>query len=688
MVSTAAKSPSASKTKKTDTRRTAILVLGMHRSGTSALTRVLNLVGCDLPKTLMQSNPTNEAGHWESDVVCRLNDRILESAGSSWHDWLELNLGWFESPKAEQFRDEAVAVLSEEFGTSRLFVFKDPRNCRLLPFWLDAIERSNARPLAFLPIRNPLEVAASLEKRNGFEPALGHLLWLRHVLDAEAASRHIPRLFSTYDQLMQSWGQLVQSAQTALGVSWPRLSDLSAAEIDNFLLDRHRHHQTPSKSVVDNPGLSAWLRETYSIMQSWAATGEKEADRSALDRIRGEFNAAAPAFSRLIAAGQAARLKASKLEKSLLEEAGKLHAAQASMTATEQKAKQVGEELAAARGRIAEIEKKAAGLQTELVKRETSLQAAETARAELERQRGKMEALLGQERERATRLEEEVAKLHSRLAEEGQSLAALRTELEAAEDAERLTVELRGRLAATESALAQRQLETEQTAVELAVAREEIERTGRLHAEGEQVIAGLKEHVNLLLVDAKERAALSAELDKVRREVDQARASRQSEAEAAKAELTQLRRELAEARRAAEAAHSRTVAAQSETDRLRADISEGEQSARNERAQLAERLKAEAEQMRQTLAAEMGKTVSALLDETAWRLLPNRLRVVRKMVLLKRSGLFDAEWYKARYKDVAESGIDPLRHYVVHGALEGREPNRRLAESKSTATGI
>src|SRR5262245_64476851 len=74
--------------------KTALVVAGMHRSGTSALTRVLSLLGCDLPKTLMAGAASNETGHWESQAVADFNDELLESAGSSWHDWLAFNAGW------------------------------------------------------------------------------------------------------------------------------------------------------------------------------------------------------------------------------------------------------------------------------------------------------------------------------------------------------------------------------------------------------------------------------------------------------------------------------------------------------------------------------------------------------------------------------------------------------------------
>ena len=93
--------------------RVCVLVLGMHRSGTSALSRVLNLLGCDLPKTLMSAHPSNEAGHWESLLISHLNDEILGSAGSEWHDWLAFNPGWHSSPKAAEYREMALAALEE-----------------------------------------------------------------------------------------------------------------------------------------------------------------------------------------------------------------------------------------------------------------------------------------------------------------------------------------------------------------------------------------------------------------------------------------------------------------------------------------------------------------------------------------------------------------------------------------------
>jgi hypothetical protein len=97
-------------------RRACILVLGMHRSGTSALTRVVNLLRCDLPKTLTRAHETNEAEFWESEPNSQLNERILESAGTTWDDWIAVNPGWLDSPKAEEFRKEALNCCAKSTG--------------------------------------------------------------------------------------------------------------------------------------------------------------------------------------------------------------------------------------------------------------------------------------------------------------------------------------------------------------------------------------------------------------------------------------------------------------------------------------------------------------------------------------------------------------------------------------------
>lgn len=280
-------------------QRNVILVLGMHRSGTSALTRTLNLLGCDLPRNLVPETPTNPTGHWEPNAIMALNNEILSSAGSNWYDWLEFNPRWYDSPVAEGFSVRARGILREEYDGSSLFVLKDPRNCRLTRFWFDILDQSDIEPLVAIPLRNPLEVAASLEARDDMHRDLGILLWLRHVLDAEQGSRGRRRIFFSYVDLLENWAGLADHMQQIFGITWPRSPVQASADVEAFLDRDNRHYVQSTNNVLSNPALSDWVRNTYDILIRWASQGEVADDRAVLDDIRAQLNAAGPVFAQL-----------------------------------------------------------------------------------------------------------------------------------------------------------------------------------------------------------------------------------------------------------------------------------------------------------------------------------------------------------------------------------------------------
>jgi hypothetical protein len=287
-------------------KRTCVVIAGMHRSGTSALARVLNLLGCGLAKELLGIDPTNETGHWEPLQILKLNDELLESAGSAWDDWTACYPDWFTSPLAEEFKEKAMRIFADEHGTQRLTVMKDPRLARLLPFWLDSLRASGVDPVVMIPIRNPLEVAQSLHVRDGSDPFYNQLLWLRHVLDAEAGSRGVARHFSTYDQLLDSWTSLISSAENKLKFKFPRRSARTSEEVDAYLADHHRHQRLSPKAVLGDAAASDWLKSTYAIMLKWSETGEDSKDYAQLDAMRSELDRSAGTFSRLIYRGKKA----------------------------------------------------------------------------------------------------------------------------------------------------------------------------------------------------------------------------------------------------------------------------------------------------------------------------------------------------------------------------------------------
>ncbi|MBK5971200.1 MULTISPECIES: glycoside hydrolase family 99-like domain-containing protein [Thiorhodovibrio] len=275
-------------------RRTAILVIGMHRSGTSALTRVLNILGADLPTDLMPPvMGNNEIGFWESLGVQGINDRVLESAGSAWDDWQRLPPAWFNSPSVrEDFLGKALPLLKHHFGHSAFFVLKDPRISRLLPLWLEALQEFNCDVRCLIPYRNPLEVSASLRARDGFPSTKSHLIWLRYVLDAELSSRQVPRAIVTYDNLLDDWPSTLDALSQKLDLVWPRWSPTTKDQIEKFLSSSHRHHSIPNEVIFDQPHLSPWVKDTHAGFCELASDQTESIASIKLDAVRQEFDRA------------------------------------------------------------------------------------------------------------------------------------------------------------------------------------------------------------------------------------------------------------------------------------------------------------------------------------------------------------------------------------------------------------
>jgi hypothetical protein len=477
-----------------DHRRTAVVVLGMHRSGTSALTRVLNLLGCDLPKTLLPPSPNdNDLGFWESRPLVELDNSILESAGARWDDWSPFNQAWFSSPKASEFRDGALALLREEFGTSVLFVLKEPRICRFAPFWFDALETSGVNARIILPVRNPLEVAASLSKRNGYEATYWQLLWLRHVLDAEYASRGRPRYFASYDRLMKNWSRVAVEASGALGITWPRLSSQSGSEITAFLSEKYRHYRETPENVIDNPMMSDWLRDTYRVLNDWANHGEKAGDFAVLDHVRTEFDAATPAFARLVDVGRAASRKVVELQKIAADVQTRLEVAEKAAEGEMQKAQSLVADLDVTKKQLAarmdEVKRLAAlrdAKAAELDQAESARTAAEKA---LEESR---EILLAREQD-IQRLNEEIGNANLSLAESGAQIAKFSSEQSAMSQvvaaAEHSLAEARAGFASMEEALINRDEELERRRVLIVTASGEAQKWRERAEMGEQELA-------------------------------------------------------------------------------------------------------------------------------------------------------------------------------------------------------
>ncbi|RLS76185.1 MAG: glycosyltransferase [Planctomycetota bacterium] len=283
--------------------RHAILVLGMHRSGTSALTGMLGAMGAALPGDPMPATADNPTGYWESRGIARLNNRLLESAGTRWNDDAAIPAKWFADPARERDRDEARRLLDDAFAAETLFALKDPRLCRLLPFWRQVLSAAGIDHSAVLVLRDPLEVARSLAARKDvpeFRPAAvaapsrALLLWLRYVLDAERHSRDLPRVAVDYARLVSDWRAAVEPLLDALPIALPTPGSAAAAALAT--LSDARLHRNRAEKEQGEGGVARGLGRLRTLHASLVAVGGLARPSTAA-----EADALASTFDRLVA---------------------------------------------------------------------------------------------------------------------------------------------------------------------------------------------------------------------------------------------------------------------------------------------------------------------------------------------------------------------------------------------------
>jgi glycosyltransferase involved in cell wall biosynthesis len=182
-----------------------IVVLGMHRSGTSVITRGLKVMGIELGDSLMPPVEGNNAkGFWEDIDLNALNIEMLGSIGSDWHHLAAIKQNEVEVLQKKGYFLRAIELLRQKVDGVPIFGFKDPRVAKLLPFWKEVFDHCQFDVGYVLAVRHPLSIVQSLAKRDGFDAEKNYLLWLGHVLESLADSVGNKRVLVDYDFLMRS----------------------------------------------------------------------------------------------------------------------------------------------------------------------------------------------------------------------------------------------------------------------------------------------------------------------------------------------------------------------------------------------------------------------------------------------------------------------------------------------------
>lgn len=217
-------------------------MLGMHRSGTSAITRALGLLGAE-------TGAPDQLGHLlEHRGLRSINRQLITRAGGTW-DGPPPGAHWLDDPRLERFDARAAEAMQAAFGDAGTVVWKDPRTCITLPRWLPHL---GDRPVAVIIHRHPVEVAASLEVRNGMSAALAFAVWERYNAEALRHAAALPTFVVEYGQMVIEPRETVVALAEAMA-GWGIVLPNDPRTTDVGLDATARHHQADLLARFDHP---------------------------------------------------------------------------------------------------------------------------------------------------------------------------------------------------------------------------------------------------------------------------------------------------------------------------------------------------------------------------------------------------------------------------------------------------
>lgn len=264
------------------TRKKIIFVLGMHRSGTSAVTKGLESLGVSLGENLLPGVAhDNDKGYFEDVDFNRLNIDILAATGNTWESLRPLVWDDFSSKRFDVFRDTASRLILEKLDRG-LYCVKDPRFAVLLPFWLDVLSSLNVEPLFVLAIRNPLEVVNSLQ--NGFRGEIfaeeGYNLWLTYNVQALHFIATFKSVVVSFDAMLRSPVHELKRIAQSLALTFDPSTQAVHAYQHDFLDQNQAKNLSSWDDLISDSIAPPQVIEVYSLLLKLSSDQARLSDSS------------------------------------------------------------------------------------------------------------------------------------------------------------------------------------------------------------------------------------------------------------------------------------------------------------------------------------------------------------------------------------------------------------------------
>ena len=270
--------------------RDLVVVLGMHRSGTSALSGMLSTAGLAAPLDALGATESNPFGYWESDYLVELSNKLFVQLGVHWSAAYDMPLDWNRRYFSYEWVFDYIVGLNHFFDVKRHLLLKDPRLCILLQPLIPCLHSGLVNVAYVLMLRSPIEVIYSLAKSEGLGYEQSLRLWISSVLTSERLTRHCTRVVVTYSQLLHAPAQVLASLETMCGDGiLSSCNDQAASFIDQSLYRQKAPDLRSSllKSSWDLQFLLVFAENVYDVLcMPFCAQQEIRLEQLYLDWLR------------------------------------------------------------------------------------------------------------------------------------------------------------------------------------------------------------------------------------------------------------------------------------------------------------------------------------------------------------------------------------------------------------------
>ena len=267
-----------------------IVVLGMHRSGSSAITKGLEVLGVNLGSHLMSADANNQKGYFEDLEFNQLNTRVLKANGYDWNSLSAIQGDVFQDDKFIPLKNEATDLLKRKLEDTQMLGIKDPRFCRLLPFWKDVFNELQLNVSYVIILRDPENIAASLFSRDSFPRVKSLYLWLEHMIPVFQETLGCTRSVVDYEQLIADPGAVIKKLAGELGLG-EQLDQQALHSYESEFIDASlKHHEKePGSDTGFTPRLIQQLGSLLNDVSAQKTSIDSSAFNKKIKKIEEEY---------------------------------------------------------------------------------------------------------------------------------------------------------------------------------------------------------------------------------------------------------------------------------------------------------------------------------------------------------------------------------------------------------------